>query len=115
MAPYRELLAWQAAHVMAVHAYRLTATWPPHERFGITHQLRRAAVSAPTNIAEGAARRGSKDFRKFLGYSLASTNEVEYLLDLAHEVGIASDSDKAALAPLVKRAGQLTYRLVRSL
>lgn len=115
MASYRELLAWQAAHEMAVCVYKVTASWPTHERFGITSQLRRAAVSVPTNITEGATRRGSKDFRKFLGYALASASEVEYLIDLALEIGVATANDASRLTPLNKRAGQLTYRLLRSL
>jgi four helix bundle protein len=115
MAPYRELLAWQAAHEMAIGAYRVSASWPSHERFGIISQLRRAAVSAPTNIVEGSARPGSAEFKRFLGYALASLAEVEYLLELAHEVGVATNEDNATLAPLIKRAGQLTYRLLRSM
>ncbi len=115
MAPYRDLLAWQAAHEMALCAYRVTESWPSRERFGMVSQLRRAAVSAPTNIVEGSARLGQREFKHFLGYALSSIAEVEYLLDLAHQVGVASDDDNVALAPLVRRAGQLTYRLIRSM
>jgi four helix bundle protein len=115
MAYYRRLLAWQAADEMATTAYRVTASWPSQERFGMISQLRRAAVSAPTNIVEGSARRGRREFRLFLGYALASLAEVEYLLQLALQVGVATDDDEATLAPLIKRAGQLTYRLLCSM
>jgi four helix bundle protein len=100
---------------MATAAYRVTASWPSHERFGIISQIRRAAVSAPTNIVEGSTRSGQREFKHFLGYALASLAEVEYLLDLAQEVGVATDNDRATPMPLVKRAGQLTYRLLRSM
>jgi four helix bundle protein len=115
MAPYRELLAWQAAHEMAVATYRISRAWPSQERFGIISQIRRAAVSAPTNIVEGSARPGRREFKHFLGYALASLAEVEYLLDLAQEVGVATSEDRTMLMPLVTRAGQLTYRLLRSM
>lgn len=100
---------------MAKCAYRVTGTWPDRERYGIISQLRRAAVSVPTNIVEGSSRRGSKDFRKFLGYSLWSNSECEYLLLLAYELGIATDDDRRELEPLIKRAGRLIYGLIRSL
>ena len=115
MAHYRKLLAWQAAHAMALCVYKVTDTWPDRERFGIISQLRRAAVSVPTNIVEGASRQGTKDYRKFLGYSLSSNSECEYLLLLASELGIATDADRHELEPLIKQSGRLVYGLIRSL
>jgi four helix bundle protein len=58
MTPYERLEAWKAAHQMALMIFEATDSWPPEERFGLTIQVRRAALSVPTNIAEGAAKRG---------------------------------------------------------
>ena len=82
MPPYERLLAWQKAHALALRVYSLSAMWPPDERFGLTSQIRRAAVSVPTNIAEGVIKRGPKEFRRFLDIALGSQTEVRYLLRL---------------------------------
>ena len=66
MAPYERFQAWQIAHQLALEIYRTTDHWPPQERYELTRQLRRAALSAPANIAEGAAKRGTREFRRFL-------------------------------------------------
>jgi four helix bundle protein len=76
MMPYEKFEAWQVAHELALEIYRVTDKWPKEERFGLTIQLRRAALSAPTNIAEGAAKRGNREFRRFLDIALGSLSEV---------------------------------------
>ena len=115
MGDYRKLLAWKAAHELAVECYRTTRTWPTTERYGLTAQLRRAATSVPANLAEGAARSGRREFAHHVNIALASLSEVEYLLQLAADIGMAADADRATLGPLVQRAGQLTFKLYRSL
>src|SRR5690242_16865260 len=72
MDAHRKLVAWQVCLTLAVSIYKATKSFPRDELFGLTAQLRRAGVSAPSNIAEGFARRGSKDLRRFLGISLGS-------------------------------------------
>ena len=115
MARYRDLRAWQAAHELAVAVYAATATWAPAERFGLTAQIRRAAFSVPANIAEGSMRRGPKEFRRFLDIALGSLTEVEYALEFALAVGVATRDDTHRVEPLLASAGRLTYRLARSL
>ena len=115
MGAYRRLIAWQAAHELAVEVYRVTSTWPRQERYGLVAQVRRAAFSAPANIAEGSVRRGPREFRRFVDIALGSISEVEYTLDFALGIQVASPSDATHLAPLIRRAGFFCYRLTRSL
>ena len=72
MAPFERFTAWQHSHRLVVEVYRATGRWPVSERFGLAGQVRRAAVSIPTNIAEGSAKRGSREFRRYLDIALGS-------------------------------------------
>ena len=71
--------------------YRLTATFPDTERYGLTSQMRRAAVSVPANIAEGAARSGTKEFTYFLGIAAGSLSELDTLIEIAVKLGYLAD------------------------
>jgi len=84
---YRRLSVWEKAHELTLMVYRATAAFPDAERFGLTSQLRRAAVSIPSNIAEGAGRGSDKDWARFIGIALGSTNELEYQLLLCRDLG----------------------------
>ncbi|NUO72659.1 MAG: four helix bundle protein [Frateuria sp.] len=96
---YRQLRIWQGAMDLAEHVQRLTGTFPAGERFGITLQLRRAAVSVPSCIAEGNARGSTRDYYlRFLSMSAGSLAEVETQLLLASRFGYISES---ALAPVL--------------
>jgi four helix bundle protein len=74
---YKELLVWQKGIVLAKEVYALTALFPADERFGLTSQMRRAAVSVPSNIAEGQARRGTREFLQFLSHAGGPLAELE--------------------------------------
>jgi four helix bundle protein len=87
MPPYFDLLAWQKAHRLVLRIYALSKAWPSEERFGLRSRIRRAAVSIPTNVAEGAARRGKSEFRRFLDFAAGSHAEVAYLLRHAIDPG----------------------------
>ena len=115
MAPYERFQAWQIAHQLAMEIYRTTDHWPPQERYELTRQLRRAALSAPANIAEGAAKRGNREFRRFLDIALGSLSEVCYLLRFSHDRGLLNPEAWQELEALRNRAGQLTWRLYQSL
>ena len=87
---YRELIVWQEAIKLAKVAYKLTEKFPRQETYALADQIRRAAVSVPSNIAEGQARRAPGDFRRFLHISLGSLAEVDTQLVLAQEFGYLS-------------------------
>jgi four helix bundle protein len=84
---YRDLIAWQKAMDLVVAVYQVNADLPPEERFGLTSQLRRAAVSIPSNIAEGQVRSSPRDFDRFLEYSLGSLGESDTQLLLTNRLG----------------------------
>ena len=86
MQNFRDLKVWGKAHTLALAVYRATETFPAAERFGITSQMRRAAVSVPTNIAEGCVRGTDADFSRFLHVAMGSASEVEYLLLLSRDL-----------------------------
>ncbi len=90
---HRDLKAWQQAMSLVELVYTLTATFPADERFGLISQLRRAAISVPTNIAEGFARNGSKELLQFLAIAGASLSELDTLLELATRLGYVTDSE----------------------
>lgn len=115
MMPYERLQAWQVSHDLALAIYRATERWPRREWYGITSQARRAAVSAPTNIAEGAALKGKAQLRRHLDIALGSLSELCYLLRLSRELGMLEDDEWRGLDDLRNRAGQLTWRLKQSL
>jgi four helix bundle protein len=115
MMPYERFEAWQAAHRLALEIYRVTDDWPKEERFGLTIQLRRAALSVPTNIAEGAAKRGNREFRRFLDIALGSLSEVSYLLRFSRDRELLTSESWLKLETLRNRSGQLTWRLYQSI
>lgn len=77
MKDYRNIRAWQKAHQLVLAIYRISETFPPKEMYGLTSQLRRAAMSIPTNIAEGYGRSTDTEIARFFDISLGSVNEVE--------------------------------------
>ena len=115
MAIYQRVKAWQRCHDLCLAVYQATKSWPPEERFGLSSQARRAAHSAAANIAEGCARKGKAEFRRYLNISLGSLSELSYTLLLAKELQILSDSDWAGLNILHGRAGGMTWLLYKSL
>jgi len=88
---HRNLPAWQQGIELVHDIYRLTAHFPPDERYGLTSQMRRAAVSVPANIAEGAARAGTKELLHFLSIANGSLSELDTLTEVAQQLGFAAD------------------------
>ena len=84
---WRRLEVWKRADELARRVYAATADFPREERYGLTAQLRRAALSIPTNIVEGCARRGDRELARFLSIAFGSLSEVKYLLYFANSVG----------------------------
>ena len=83
MKGHRDLLVWQKAMHFVTDIYEITASFPRHELYGLVNQLRRAAVSVPSNIAEGFGRRSKKEFAQFLCHARGSQLEVETQLEIA--------------------------------
>jgi len=90
MQKFQDLKVWQRGHALALEVYRVTESFPKTEQFGLTSQLRRAASSVPTNIAEGSKRRTRQEFARFLNIAEGSLAEVEYLLILCRDLGYLS-------------------------
>jgi four helix bundle protein len=90
MQRFTELKVWPRAHALVLEIYRISAGFPQDERFGVTAQLRRAAVSINTNIAEGSRRQGQQEYSRFLNIAQASAAETEYLLILSRDLGYLS-------------------------
>jgi len=115
VAPYERLRAWRECHELALAVYRATKEFPADERYGLTSQMRRAAFSAAANIVEGSARRGPREFRRFLDIALSSLTEVGYALRFAHEAGLLGGEDWCTLSDRQSRARFLTWQLYQAL
>ncbi|MBI3343693.1 MAG: four helix bundle protein [Gammaproteobacteria bacterium] len=89
---HHELLAWQEAIALVKEVYRATTDFPREEAYGLTNQIRRAAISVPSNIAEGAARTGDKEFLQFLSIARGSLSELETQVIIANELGYLGQS-----------------------
>jgi len=115
MQPYERFEAWKSCHRLTLETYRATGRWPKHEAFGLVSQARRAAASAATNIAEGSAKRGPREFRRYLDIALGSLAELSYLFRLAADLGYLTPAEYETLEALRNNAGRLTWGLYRSL
>jgi four helix bundle protein len=111
MVPYEKFKAWKLTHQLALEVYKVTDRWPSSERYHLTAQTRRAALSAPTNIAEGAAKRGTREFRRYLDIALGSLSELSYLLLFSRDRGVLDDEAFRSLEQMRNEAGTLTWRL----
>ena len=98
-----------------VELYNATKQFPRDELFGLTSQLRRAAISLPSNIAEGQGRSTTADFRRFLSIALGSCAEIETQLMLAHDLGYLADSSSEHLIDRVSEVARLINGLYKSL
>ena len=106
---HRDLEVWTDGVALVREVYGVTRGWPPDERFGLTSQVRRAAVSVPSNIAEGWGRHKKGEFDQFLRYARGSLFEVETQLVIAVEIGLSRHAD---VADLLGRIDVLSRRLL---
>lgn len=90
MRKFQDLLVWEKAHEVALTCFELSKSLPSEEKFGLISQLRRAAFSIPTNIAEGCGRHTDSDFARYLSIAAGSTSEVGYLLILIKDINYLS-------------------------
>ncbi len=112
---YSDLIAWQKAMDLVELIYKATAQLPKEELYGLTNQLRRAAVSVPSNIAEGQGRGSAPDFRRFLSMSYGSLREVETQLLIAQRLHYLTSAQTDRLMSLTAEVGRLINGLSQSL
>jgi four helix bundle protein len=110
---YKDLTVWQRADALALAVYGATKRFPKDEVYGITSQLRRAALSVPTNIVEGYARKGDKELARFVGFAIGSLAETEYLLSFAQRLGYLSDKDYCSLEAIRSEVGKLLWKFYK--
>lgn len=113
--PHRRLLAWQKSMELVVLLYDITKEFPREEIYGLTSQVRRAGVSVPSNISEGAAGRSREQFRNFLGIAIGSLNEVSTQLEITQRVGYLDAKTHDRAQALVDECLALTYGLRKKL
>ena len=112
---FKDLIAWQRAIELAVGIYALTSKFPDAERFGLTSQMRRAAVSVGSNIAEGYGRSTKGEYLQFLGHSRGSCSEIETQLVIAKALKLGALADLEAAEKLWADVGRLLGGLMKSL
>ena len=111
MMPYERFEAWQLCHQLVLAVYRVTSRFPPDERYGLTAQARRAAFSAAANIAEGSAKRGKREFGRYLDLTVGSLSELSYILRLVSDLSLLSQADATELQQLHTDASRVTWGL----
>ena len=94
---FQELIVWQKSHRLVLNVYRLTSQFPKHELYGLTSQMRRAAVSIPANIAEGFKRRSRPDKARVLNIAQGSLEELRYYFHLSKDLDYLKDAEREAL------------------
>ena len=113
--PHKKLDLWKAAMDLAKSVYQLTEKFPSEEKFGLVSQMRRASISIPSNIAEGAARQGKAEFRNFLSIAQGSLSELDTQLELAVRLGYIQNKQYDDLSALLLRVDKMLTALIRSL
>ena len=107
MKGYRDLVVWQKAMELVTSVYEATSAFPRHELYGLTGQIRRAAVSVPSNLAEGHGRTSRREFHQFISQARGSLMEVETQLEIARNLGYLSSADAAELLAKASRVGRM--------
>src|SRR5713101_3737431 len=112
---YRDLIVWQKGMALVKRVYRITGTFPADERFGLVAQMRRAAVSIPSNIAEGQARHTTGEFVQFVSHAEGSVAELDTQLTLAIELGFCPISEVEDVFRLIVEVQKMLNALRRQL
>lgn len=112
---YRDLLVWQRSIQLSVAVYRLTSGFPREETYGLTSQLRRAAISVASNIAEGYGRGSKGEYRNFLGVVRGSALEVQTQLVIAEKLGFAEEDKISEAALLAEEAGKMLWTMLANM
>ena len=112
---FKELQVWKSSRIFCKSIYEVTASFPELEKFGLTNQLRRASISIPSNIAEGASRRSNKDFYRFLEIAMGSTYEIETQLLIATDLNFLTLKDSENLLSDLESIIKMLSKLMSSL
>ena len=115
MKTHKDLEVWQKSISFVTVIYKTTANFPAEEKFGLSSQLRKASISIPSNIAEGAARKGKVEFVQFLYIALASAAEIETQLFIARNLNFITDDDKNNLIGELSSISKMIQGLIKSL
>jgi four helix bundle protein len=115
MQNFRNLRVWRMAHTFVLSAYGVTSGFPKDEQFGLTSQIRRAAVSIPANVAEGCGRGSEGDFARHLQIAIGSADELEYHLLLAADLRLISDVQHQSLCRQLIEIRRMLISLARKL
>lgn len=115
MQRYERLKAWEHAHSLAVAIHQATAGWPKREWYGLASQVRRSSFSVAANIAEGAAKRGPKEFRRYLDIAIGSLDETHYALKFARDLGLLDEPTTHRLEAIRLEASRSLWGLAKSL
>src|SRR5262245_23151019 len=112
---YRDLVVWKLGMDLAENCYKATESFPKSELYGLTSQLRRAAVSIPANVAEGHGRRSTKAYRNHVSIAIGSQAEFATCIELAARFGFLSPADRNRITRISDSVGKLLYGLHRAL
>jgi four helix bundle protein len=115
MLPYERFDAWKACHALTLEVYRVTKKFPKDELYGLTSQARRAAFSSGANIAEGSAKRGPREFRRYLDISLGSLSELGHTLRIARDLAYLTNEEWQVVDTMRNTAGKRVWGLYKSL
>ena len=115
MQRYERLKAWEYGHALALAIHRITENWPKREWYGLAAQVRRSSFSVPANIAEGAAKRGKREFRRYLDIAIGSLDETHYALRFAKDLGLIDEEAAKALEVTREETSRCLWGLARSL
>jgi four helix bundle protein len=115
MQHFAKLQVWQRSHKMVLTLYRATRSFPSDERFGLTFQLRRAALSVPTNIAEGSRRAAPKDYARFLNIAKGFLGETEYLVLVSRDLDYLPAESATSLLVKIKELASTLHSLRKTI
>jgi len=107
---FKDLIVWQKAYALTLEVYSFTAIFPKSETYGLSQQIRRAAVSIPSNIAEGYGRQYNKEYKQFLSIAYDSLCELETQYLLANDLKYSNKSEK--IEGLLREVGGMLYRMI---
>ena len=112
---YKKLLVWQKSMQLCEQVYLITSNFPPKENFGLISQMRRSAISIPSNIAEGRARESRKVYKRFLYIAKGSSTELETQLEISNKIGYIEQEKLARVTDLTKQIQKMLSTIIKKL